>query len=141
MRTVRHSVKQPNISAKTMRNYNNKIWLNIQNTIIVPILPQNHRQCAKTQHECTRMRNSHNKIIASLYKRNAQCTFHSEIFHSCISQLSSRESATHNNHTMCHVGAVHCSNQHTWRHQRRPQWNYVLPHSFSLSEINFSLRS
>ena len=73
MRTVRHSVKQPDINAKTMRNQNNKIAPNIQETIIVPILPKNHRQCAKTQYECTRMRSSHNQLIASLYIRNAQC--------------------------------------------------------------------
>jgi len=62
MRIVRHLVKQPNISTKIMLNQNNKIALNMQSTIIVPILPKNHRQCAKTQCECTRMRRSHNQF-------------------------------------------------------------------------------
>jgi len=40
MRTVRHSVQQLNIIAKTMRNQNNNIAPNMQDTFIISNLPK-----------------------------------------------------------------------------------------------------
>jgi len=51
------------------------------------MLLKSHRQCAKTQHECTRMCSSHDNLIVSLYKRKTR---------GIIIQSSSRHGATYN---------------------------------------------
>jgi len=53
MRSVRHSVKQPDINAKTMRKKDNKMTPNMRNTSIVP---RDQRRCAKYGIQCTHMR-------------------------------------------------------------------------------------
>jgi len=64
--TIRHLVKQPEITAKNMRKTNNKVAPDIRDTFIILNWPKTKRQYAIIQHKYAHMRDSLNKYCYSI---------------------------------------------------------------------------
>lgn len=133
-----HSLKQPNISGTTIKNYNSTEHTKHPSR---SNMAKNQQKCAKTQHKYkyNRIRDSRNKLEQSVLTlcNNNRVEIKQSLPY--INATQSFRGASLGDHTICHLDTVHYGNQHTCLRWRCPQRIYISQIRFY--QFNLSSRS